>query len=188
MEWSSQVFLLTWGEVGSGSMFWFLLLTNFPCLSSVCLLRHVSILSLLFSTDPHYMLRIGFNCIQHFATRGELFCKQGSMFYCSGTLSLWIWFRNQIIHWKMLQQKWSPTILIFCLFYLVIVRLLAKLTPHSFNGSPSIKMKIDKEYPASALQVRACCGPTDSVEDFPSFDSFCLSKIQNILRYFYAKS
>lgn len=41
----------------------------------------------------------------------------------------------------MLQQKWSPRILIFCLFYLVIARILAKLTPHGFNGSPSTKMK-----------------------------------------------
>lgn len=29
----------------------------------------------------------------------------------------------------------------FCLFYLVIAKLVAKLTPHGFNGSPSTKMK-----------------------------------------------
>lgn len=95
---SSQVFLLTWGVAVSRWMFWFLLLTSFLCLSRVPLFRHVSILGIFFSTDPCYMLRIGFNCMQYFAMRGQLFCKEGGMFYCSGILSLWIWFRNQIIH------------------------------------------------------------------------------------------
>lgn len=103
-------------------------------------------LSLFFSTDSHNMLRIGFNCIQHFAMRGNLFCKGGRiMFYCSGTLSLWIWFRNQVICWKHASTETKPKNPHFCLFYSVIVRLLAKLTPHSSNGRTSIKMKIDKQ-------------------------------------------
>lgn len=169
-------------------MIWFLLLTNYPCLNSALLLRYVSILSLFFSIDASNMLRIGFNCIQHFAMRGDLFCKQGRMFYCSGTSSLWIWFRNQIICWKHASTEMKPKNPHFCLFYSVIVRLLAKLTPHSFNGSPSIKMKAAKQHPGLSLQVRACSNSTDSLEDFHSFNSFCALKRQNSLWYFYAKS
>lgn len=56
----------------------------------------------------------------------------------------------------------------FCLFYLVIARLLAKLTPPGFNGSQTkMKSKIDGHYRALLLQVRGCNGPTYSMEVFP---------------------
>lgn len=105
---SSQVLLQTWGEVESRPMFWLLLITRFSCPSSASLLRHVSILSSFFSTDPCYMLRIGFNFIQYFAMKDQLFCKQGGMFYCSGILSVWSWFRNQKIHWKHASIEMEP--------------------------------------------------------------------------------